>query len=66
MVRKGDAAQFRSMVRAAQSILHTKIHDRQQADTIGYGIADFVAHNWETVAHDYGANTHDSWKSWSV
>lgn len=59
MVRKGDAVQFRSMVRAAQSILHTRIHDRQQADSMGYGIADFVVHNWEIIAQDYGANAQD-------
>jgi hypothetical protein len=47
------------MVRAAQSVVHQQIGDRLQADRVGYGIAEFVLNNWETVSRDFGRGAED-------
>jgi hypothetical protein len=54
-----DSGRFHYLVRAAQSVLHTRIHDRHAADIMGHGIADFVISNWGTVIQDFGCDDAD-------
>lgn len=54
-----DPRKLWPMVRAAQSVVHRQVGDRRQADRVGYGIAEFVLNNWETVSRDFGRGAED-------
>ena len=56
---KHNVGRFRSMVRTVQSIMHTRIHDRNEADMLGHTISDFVLCNWGTVSHEFGDGASD-------
>ena len=56
---KHNIGQFRSMVRIVQSIMHTRIHDRYEADMLGHTISDFVLCNWGTVSQEFGDGASD-------
>jgi len=47
------------MVRIVQSIMHTRIHDRYEADMLGHTISDFVLCNWGTVSQEFGDGASD-------
>jgi hypothetical protein len=54
-----DTGKFNQLVRTAQSVTHRYMPDRRSADRVGYGIADFVVVNWNTVSQDFGRGAED-------